>query len=212
MRHRVDHKKLNRTSSHKKAMIRNMVTSLFDKERITTTEAKAKEVRRFAERLITRAKKGYAAHQEVQSLKDSGKEDEAKRMQGVALAHWRHAGRFVQKKSVLRKLFNELAPLYIDRAGGYTRVLRMGLRQGDNAQEVMLELVGTEITSQPKIKKPRKKHVEEEAPEAAPPEAEAVEETAPEETAEETAEPEEAAEEAAGDAPEPEEPDTDTKK
>jgi large subunit ribosomal protein L17 len=113
----------------------------------------------------------------------------------------------VQKKSVLRKLFNELAPLYVDRDGGYTRVLRMGLRQGDNAQEVMLELVGTEITSQPKIKKPRKKHVEEEAPEAP-----AAEETVPEETVEEAAGPEEATKDASEEAPEPEEPDTDTKK
>ncbi len=64
MRHRVDHRKLGRTASHRKAMLRNMVTSLFAAERITTTDAKAKEARRLAERLITRAKKGHAAQQE----------------------------------------------------------------------------------------------------------------------------------------------------
>jgi large subunit ribosomal protein L17 len=161
MRHRVDHRKLNRTSSHKKAMLRNMVTSLFDKERITTTDAKAKEAKRFAERLITSAKKGYTAHKEVQTFKAAGNEPEARQMQAVALAHWRHAARFIQKKTVLKKLFNDLAPLYIDREGGYTRILRLGTRPGDNAQSVMLELVGTEITSKPRTRKPRKKKVEE---------------------------------------------------
>ncbi|MBI4720888.1 MAG: 50S ribosomal protein L17 [Chitinivibrionia bacterium] len=162
MRHRVDHRKLNRTSSHKKAMLNNMVTSLFDKERITTTDAKAKEARRFAERLITRAKRGYTAHKDVQTMKAAGNEPEAVRLQGVALAHWRHAARFVQKKTVLKKLFNDLAPLYIDRNGGYTRILKLAVRQGDSARTVMLELVGTEITSKPKERKPRKKKVEEE--------------------------------------------------
>ncbi len=163
MRHRVDHRKLNRTASHRRAMLRNMVTSLFERERITTTSAKAKEARRFAERLITRAKKGYEAYQQVQSLQESGQDAEARQMQSVALAHWRQAARYVQKRVVLKKLFNDLAPLYMDREGGYTRILRMGNRLGDNAETVMLELVGTAVTSQPKIKKPRKKR--EEAPE-----------------------------------------------
>jgi large subunit ribosomal protein L17 len=167
MRHRVDNKKLNRTASHKKAMLCNMVTSLFDKERITTTDAKAKEAKRFAERLITRAKKGYTAYKDVQTLKAAGKEPEAAHMQGVALAHWRHAARFVQKKTVLKKLFNNLAPLYIDRPGGYTRILKLGTRLGDNAQTVMLELVGTEVTSKPKTSKPRKKKTGEEPSEEA---------------------------------------------
>lgn len=150
MRHRVDHRKLNRTASHRKAMLCNMVTSLFDHERITTTDAKAKEARRLAERLITRARKGYTAHQEVQNLKDAGKEDEARQMAAVALAHWRQAGRYVRKTSVLRKLFEQLAPLYIGRDGGYTRIIRMNNRLGDNARTVLLELVGTEKTEKPK--------------------------------------------------------------
>ena len=207
MRHRVDNKKLNRTSSHKKAMMRNMVTSLFDKERITTTDAKAKEARRYAERLITRAKKGYIAYQEIQTLRDAGKEEEAKHMQGVALAHWRHAGRFIAKKTVLKKLFNDLAPLYIDREGGFTRILRLGKRLGDNAQTVMLELVGTEITSQPKLKKPRKKYVEEEVTEEAATEKVTEEKAveAEEVKAEEAGEPETA------EAPETDAPDTEPK-
>jgi large subunit ribosomal protein L17 len=187
-------------------MLRNMVTSLFDKERITTTDAKAKEARRYAERLITRAKKGYRAYQDMQTLKDEGKEDEARQMQAVALTHWRYASRFVQNKGVLKKLFNDLAPLYIDRDGGYTRILRLGNRLGDNAQTVMLELVGTAVTSQPKVKKPRKKEEKEpEATEAAPETAaeeatapEAGEKKAPEEAAAEEAKAEAAPGEAGG--------------
>jgi large subunit ribosomal protein L17 len=149
MRHRVDHRKLNRTASHRKAMLCNMVTSLFDKERITTTDAKAKEARRLAERLITRARKGYNAHQEGLSLKEAGKDEEAQQMEAVALAHWRQAGRFVRRTSVLKKLFEEIAPQFVDRDGGYTRIIRMSRRLGDNAQTVLLELIGTEKTRKP---------------------------------------------------------------
>ncbi len=157
MRHRVDHRKLGRTKAHRKAMLGNMVTSLFDKERITTTDAKAKEARRTAERLITRAKKGYAAYQEHQSLKEAGKEAESKHMQAVALAHWRQAGRVVKKQSVLKKLFDIIAPLYMERAGGYTRILHLGNRSGDNAKTVLLELVDTAITSEPKATRSSRK-------------------------------------------------------
>ena len=110
MRHRVDHRKLGRTAAHRRAMLCNMVTSLFASERITTTDAKAKEARRLAERLITRARKGYTAHQEGLSLKELGKTDEAKQMESIALAHWRQAGRHIRKTSVLKKLFDEIAP------------------------------------------------------------------------------------------------------
>ncbi len=144
MRHRVDHRKLGRTRSHRKAMLANMVTSLFDKERIQTTDAKAKEARREAERLITRAKKGYTAYKEHESLKQAGKEAESKQMQAVALAHWRMAGRVVRRQAVLKKLFDVIAPQYLEREGGYTRILRIGPRQGDNAQTVLLELVESE--------------------------------------------------------------------
>lgn len=153
MRHRVDHRKLGRTAAHRRAMMRSMVTSLFQTERITTTGPKAKEARRVAERLITRAKKGYRAHQEGLSLKSSGKEDEAKRLESVALGHWRQAGRFVRSTDVLRKLFDQLAPLYLERNGGYTRIIRLdGNRVGDNARLVLLELVDSEISKKPMIK------------------------------------------------------------
>jgi len=153
MRHRVDHRKLGRTASHRRALMRSMVTSLFQVERITTTGPKAKEARRFAERLITRAKKGYRAHQESTSLQSSGKDNEAKRQQAVALAHWRQAGRFVRSPEVLRKLFDQIAPLYLERNGGYTRIIRLDHhRVGDNARLVLLELVDTEVTKKPLIR------------------------------------------------------------
>jgi len=153
MRHRVDHRKLGRTASHRKALMRSMVTSLFHSERITTTAPKAKEARRVAERLITRAKKGYRAHQEGLSLKSSGKEAEARQLESVALGHWRQAGRFVRETGVLRKLFDEIAPLYLERNGGYTRIIRLDkFRVGDNAQLVLLELVDTEVTKRPLVR------------------------------------------------------------
>jgi len=149
MRHRVDHRKLGRTASHRKALMRSMVTSLFEAERITTTAPKAKEARRVAERLITRAKKGHKAHADGQT--------------GVALAHWRGAGRFVRNTDVLRKLFDQLAPLYMERNGGYTRIIRLDhMRVGDNARLVLLELVDTE-----KTKKPMMRGVASATPEAA---------------------------------------------
>ena len=136
MRHRVDHRKLGRTAAHRKALMRSMVTSLFDSERITTTAPKAKEARRVAERLITRAKKGKKAH-------DAGQTH-------VALAHWRGAGAVVRSTTVLRKLFDQLAPLYMERNGGYTRIIRLDhMRVGDNARLVLLELVDTEKTKKP---------------------------------------------------------------
>ncbi|MCH7548757.1 MAG: 50S ribosomal protein L17 [Candidatus Krumholzibacteriota bacterium] len=135
MRHRVDHRKLGRTAAHRRAMLNNMVTSLFAAERITTTDAKAKEARRLAERLITRAKKGHTAHHDGNTA--------------VALAHWRQAARYVKKISILRKLFDEIAPHYLERPGGYTRIIRLGPRLGDNAQQVILELVDTDVTLKP---------------------------------------------------------------
>jgi large subunit ribosomal protein L17 len=119
--------------------MRSMVTSLFDSERITTTAPKAKEARRLAERLITRAKKGKKAH-------DAGQTH-------VALAHWRGAGAVVRNTTVLRKLFDQLAPHFMERNGGYTRIIRLDhMRVGDNARLVLLELVDTEKTKKPLIR------------------------------------------------------------
>lgn len=139
MRHGVDHRKLGRTAAHRKALMRSMVTSLFDAERITTTAPKAKEARRLAERLITRAKKGKKAH-------DAGQTH-------VALAHWRGAGAVVRNTDVLRKLFDQIAPHFMERNGGYTRIIRLDhMRVGDNARLVLLELVDTEKTKKPLIR------------------------------------------------------------
>jgi large subunit ribosomal protein L17 len=165
MRHRFDHRKLGRKKPHRKAMLSNMVTSLFAKERITTTDPKAKEARREAERLITRAKKGYTAFKEHQSHKEAGREAESKQMQAVALAHWREAGRVVRDRTVLKKLFDELAPLYMERPGGYTRIVKIGNRLGDNARTVLLELVETKVTREPLTKKTKKKGEKEEGAE-----------------------------------------------
>ncbi len=163
MRHRFDHRKLGRKKAHREAMLSNMVTSLFAKERIKTTDPKAKEARREAERLITRAKRGYAAYKEYQTLKEAGKDTESKQMQAVALAHWREAGRVVRDRVVLKKLFDEIAPVFVERPGGYTRIIKVGNRLGDNARTVLLELVGTKVTKEPLTKKAKKKGEKEEA-------------------------------------------------
>ena len=116
MRHRKDHRKLSRTASHRKALLRNLVTALFEYERIETTVAKAKESRRLAERLITFGKQGD-------------------------LAARRHVARFVTKPAITAKLFETIAPWYAERQGGYTRILRLGRRLGDAGETCYLELV-----------------------------------------------------------------------
>ena len=116
MRHRKDHRKLNRSPSHRRAMLRNMVTSLLEHEEIRTTSPKAKEVRRIAEQMITLGKKGDLHH----------------RRQAIA---------FLFDDKVVGKLFDDLAPRYGERQGGYTRLTKLGPRKGDNAPMVQLELV-----------------------------------------------------------------------
>jgi len=118
MRHRRDHRKLSRTSSHRKALLRNLVTALFLHERITTTVAKAKEARRLAERLITYAKRNN-------------------------LHSRRLVAAVVYDRAVVTKIFDEIAPLYATREGGYTRVLRTNRRLGDAGEIGILELVKT---------------------------------------------------------------------
>ncbi len=110
------YKKLGRDSAHRKAMLRNLVTDLFNEGRITTTEARAKEARRVAEKLITTAKAGdLHARRQVLS--------------------------YVLDKGAVERLFKDIAPRYEDRNGGYTRILKLGPREGDNAELVFLELV-----------------------------------------------------------------------
>jgi large subunit ribosomal protein L17 len=116
MRHRKTGRKLSRTAAHRKATLRNMAASLFRHGRITTTTAKAKELRPFAERLITLAKRGDL---------------HARRL----------AARKISERDVLGKLFDELGPRYETRPGGYTRILKLGNRQGDAAEMALIELV-----------------------------------------------------------------------
>jgi len=116
MRHRVAGRRLDRTTEHRTAMFRNMVTSLFRHERIVTTTPKAKELRRIADKIVTFAKKGTP---------------HARR-----LAH-----RDVRDVEVLQKLFGSIADRFKSRPGGYTRVVRVGRRPGDNAEMALIELV-----------------------------------------------------------------------
>ncbi len=125
MRHNVSGRKLNRTPAHRKMLYRNLVTSLFKHEKIQTTVPKAKEARAVAEKLITFAKRGDL---------------HARRM----------AARKINEPAVLAKLFEEIGPRYAERPGGYTRILRLGPRKGDNAELVILELV--DGTAKPKVK------------------------------------------------------------
>ena len=160
MRHQVRGRKLNRSTSHRKAMFRNMVTDLFRHERITTTTAKAKECRSLADRMITYAKAGD-------------------------LNSRRMAAKTLRDPAVLQKLFAELGPRYAERPGGYTRVLKIeGTRHGDNAEMSVLELVEAEFKPKAKKAKAAKKA----EPEAAAPAAEETVEEPVEEQAEETAE------------------------
>ena len=116
MRHKVAGRKLSRSTGHRWALFRSQVTALLAHEKIVTTEAKAKEVRGLAEKMITLAKDG-------------------------GLASRREASAFVTERKIVDKLFAEIAPSYADRSGGYTRLLKLGPRPGDNAPMVQIELV-----------------------------------------------------------------------
>jgi len=116
MRHKLAGRKLSRPTEHRWALYRNQVTALLTHEKITTTEAKAKEVRSLAEKMITLGKDG-------------------------SLASRRRALAFITNKKVVDKLFTEIATEYADRNGGYTRLVKLGPRPGDNAPMVQIELV-----------------------------------------------------------------------
>ena len=132
MRHLNQGRKLNRTSSHRKALFRNLVLSLIEHERIKTTDAKAKELRRYADRMVTLGKRGDIP---------------ARRL----------AFAFMQSRDAVKKLFDEIAPRFKDRAGGYTRVVKFGVRRGDAALLSIIEFTGT--SENVEAKKPRKKKV-----------------------------------------------------
>jgi len=122
MRHRLSGRQLNRNSSHRKAMFRNMAASLLDHEMIKTTLPKAKELRRVAEPLITLAKKDSVANRRL-------------------------AFNRLRDREVVTKLFNELGPRYEARPGGYLRILKCGFRRGDNAPMAIVELVDRPVAS-----------------------------------------------------------------
>jgi large subunit ribosomal protein L17 len=134
MRHRVAHRKLGRTTPHRIALLRNLATALFEKERIRTTLPKAKELRPFAERLITLAKR----------------EDDRLHARRLAARH-------IQDPAVVKKLFDTIGSRFATRPGGYTRILRLGPRKGDGAEMAYLELVGYEFKPATKDAKAAKK-------------------------------------------------------
>jgi len=133
MRHQKAGRKLGRTTSHKEAMLRNMVTSFFKHEKIITTDIKAKELRKVAEKMITLGK-------------------------NESLHARRQAASVVRERGVVKKLFEEISPRYKDRAGGYTRIIKAGFRVGDNAPLAVIELIPQEVKKEEKPKaKGRKK-------------------------------------------------------
>ena len=135
MRHRVAGKKLNRSRGHRTALRRNLVTALLVHERIETTEAKARAMRGQAEKLITLAKRGLEAAQD-----DPSRGVHARRLAAGRLYRW-ISGPDGEQVDVLEKLFDDIAPRYQDRPGGYTRMYKLGTRAGDAAMMVLLELV-----------------------------------------------------------------------
>lgn len=126
MIHRRKGRKLKRTASHRKSLLSNLSVSLITHKKITTTLAKAKELRRFVESLITKSKKAYLA--------GDGKD-------GYKVHMRREAHKFLQDKGAVKILFEEIGPKVADRPGGYTRVLKMGRRLGDAAEVALIELV-----------------------------------------------------------------------
>jgi large subunit ribosomal protein L17 len=135
MRHRVAGKKLNRSCGHRTALRRNLVTALFHNERIETTEAKAKAIRGQAEKLITLAKRSLAAEEE-----NPGQGMHGRRLAAGRMARWATDDDGM-RVDVVKKLFDEIAPRYIDRPGGYTRMYKLGPRKGDAARMALVELV-----------------------------------------------------------------------
>jgi large subunit ribosomal protein L17 len=143
MRHLKSGRKLNRTSSHRRAMLGNMVTSLLLHEQVQTTDAKAKELRRWADRMVTLGKRG-TLHARRQALA------------------------FVRDRGVVAKLFDEIAGRFRERPGGYTRITKLGIRQGDAAALSMIELTerGDQAKGEAEKKRERKRRTAEKKAEA----------------------------------------------
>ncbi len=135
MRHRVAHRKLGRVTEHRIALLRNQATALLRHEHIVTTVPKAKELRPFVERLITVAKRGLAAPD----------------TNGRMLTARRVVMQDLQDRDVVTKLFDTIAPRFAARAGGYTRLMRVGFRKGDSAEVAQVELIGSEFDPNAKV-------------------------------------------------------------
>ena len=135
MRHKIAHRKLNRTASHHKAMFANMSSSLVEHEQIVTTLPKAKELRPFVEKLVTLAKKG-----DLNSRR-------------IAIARMRN-------KAQAKKLFDVLGPRYADRPGGYIRIMKAGFRYGDNAPMAVIEFVDRDESAKGKVDRERAEALE----------------------------------------------------
>ena len=131
MKHKIGFNKLNKMAAHRKALLRNMMTVLFKHERIITTRAKAIETRRFAEKMITRAKVDRVHNRRI-------------------------AGKKITDEAILAKLFTDIGPRFKDRAGGYTRILRVGARAHDAADMVILELVDQKVNEKKAEREKRK--------------------------------------------------------
>ncbi|MGD2207302.1 MAG: 50S ribosomal protein L17 [Anaerolineae bacterium] len=164
MRHRKKGRRLNRSGGHRRALYRNLMAELFRHERIKTTEAKARAVRPLAERLVTKARKARPERlmelaeqrdidklsawfnakraQQLINLADQGDEDELERVvEQMALHARRQVLAELPDKQVAHRLVEEIAPRFEDRPGGYTRMFKLGMRQGDAAKMALLELV-----------------------------------------------------------------------
>lgn len=161
MRHRNSGRKFDRNTSHRRAMLRNLTANLVLHERIETTDAKAKEVRRVAERLITKARRlGEAAYTEHDKLSAG---DKAKRLaaeRNVAAYIPRFVTRIEKggeekRVDIVEKVFVDLAKRFKDRPGGYTRIIKVGMRRGDGAPMALIELVGDAVESDAGEKKPK---------------------------------------------------------
>lgn len=135
MKHRIGYNRLSRTDGHRKALYRNMVTALIKYERIKTTKAKAREIRRVAEKMITRARLDSVHNRRI-------------------------IARNIHDGAVLTKLFTDIAPRFAERPGGYTRILKLGRRYGDASEMVLLELVDRKETAPRKKKKEVKSEAE----------------------------------------------------
>lgn len=140
MRHLKFGKKLKRTYSHRKALLKNLAMDLIKHKKIETTLAKAKALRPFVERLITRAKKAYL-WEHYQNEKNPKYDNNGSKLPHFDVFNRRFVGRFITKKPVLQELFETVAPIVAERPGGYTRIVKLGSRRGDSAEMAIIELV-----------------------------------------------------------------------